>query len=300
MSDQNQVESLIQGYQRIDPRLYDILRFLASQIESLRTVINLSLTPETVAAEDPTLALPASFTYTLPGASVNLAWSASDINGNILSAVSSFEVRKGTDWATASFVVRTSSLSAILAPDLLTGEHTYLLKTINSSGSYSTSYLTLVVNISPIFLVSLTSTVVDNNILLYWTEPATHSFNITRYEVFREGVSLGFKYGTFMATFENVGGTFEYGVVAYDLAGNSSLMYTIDITVSAPPDFELISNILSTFSGTKSHCVVDSGKLVAATANDTWQSHFATLGWNTPQDQINAGYPIYLQPSWVE
>lgn len=29
----------------------------------------------------------------------------------------------------------------------------------------------------------------------------------------------------------------------------------------------------------------------------TWEGHFLDRGWNTPQDQIDAGYPIYAQPS---
>lgn len=297
MSDRNQIESLIQGYQRADPRLYDILRLLASQIQSLRVLINTSVTPETIAREDPTLTLPTFFTYSLPGTSVNLSWGGTDSSGRVLN--NSFEIRKGTSWDTASFVVRTSSLSAILAPDLLVGTHTYLLKTIGSSGSYSSHFLTLLVGISPVSEVEFTANVIDNNILLYWVEPINHPFNIVKYEIFREGVSLGFQFGTFAAMFESAGGTFTYSIVAHDLAGNISLPYTLEVKVNQPPDFELVSKIASTFTGTKNHCVVDAGSLVATTANDSWQSHFATEGWDSIQDQLDAGYPIFLQPSWM-
>jgi len=34
-----------------------------------------------------------------------------------------------------------------------------------------------------------------------------------------------------------------------------------------------------------------------ANATETWQAHFTSNGWSTPQDQITAGYPIYLEPS---
>ena len=30
---------------------------------------------------------------------------------------------------------------------------------------------------------------------------------------------------------------------------------------------------------------------------ETWQSHFTSRGWTTPQDQVTAGYAIFAQPS---
>jgi hypothetical protein len=297
MSDRNQVDALIQGYQRVDPRLYDILRTLSAQIRTIRSTINATTTPEAAALEDPTLNLPSFFTYSLPGNNVTLSWSGTDSSGTVLSAM--FEIRKGTNWETASFITRTSSLSATLPPDLTVGTHVYLLKTIGFTGKYSVNSLTLYVTISPIPQVVVTSNVIDNNILLYWSEPVSHQFNIVKYEIFRNGVSVGFQFGTFAALFENAGGTFEYSVIAYDLAGNTSLPYILNVKVNQPPDFELVSKLTSTFTGTTIHCVVEAGVLLATTSNDTWQSHFATEGWDSIQDQLDAGYPIYLQPAWM-
>jgi hypothetical protein len=30
---------------------------------------------------------------------------------------------------------------------------------------------------------------------------------------------------------------------------------------------------------------------------DTWATHFTSRGWSTPQDQISAGYPVFIQPA---
>lgn len=298
MSDQNLVESLIQGYQRKDPRLYDILRMLAGQVEAVRVLVNEALTPEIVAAEDPTLPLPASITYSLPGDSVKIEWASVDSSGDPLSAVSNFELRKGTDWATASLEVRTTSLSVNLEPDLLTGDHTYLLKTINASGAYSVDYLTLVVTIGAVSAPGLTATVIDNNVLLYWTEPTAHSFNISYYSISRESVTLGISVGTFLSYFESTAGTFTYGIKAYDLAGNVSSETLLAVTLSSPPDFELVASQLSTFAGTPTNAIVDSGALIAPVFTaETFTEHFVNNGFDQIQDFITAGYGPWLTPS---
>lgn len=50
-----------------------------------------------------------------------------------------------------------------------------------------------------------------------------------------------------------------------------------------------------------SACVVasDGGLLSPVATGQTWASHFAGNGWNSPQDQITAGYPMYIQPAVV-
>ena len=40
-----------------------------------------------------------------------------------------------------------------------------------------------------------------------------------------------------------------------------------------------------------------SGLLASANTTETWQTHFTSRSWNTPQDQINAGYAYFLMPS---
>jgi hypothetical protein len=68
--------------------------------------------------------------------------------------------------------------------------------------------------------------------------------------------------------------------------------------VSQPPDYVLKFDQNSTFNGTKTNVSSEGGLLYAnVNTTETWQGHFTSRGWNTPQDQINAGYPIYGLPS---
>jgi hypothetical protein len=68
--------------------------------------------------------------------------------------------------------------------------------------------------------------------------------------------------------------------------------------VSQPPDYVLKLDQNSTFSGSKTNAMVEGGVLTACVnTTETWQSHFTSRSWTTPQDQINAGYPYFAMPS---
>ncbi|NBX51076.1 hypothetical protein EBT25_14385, partial [bacterium] len=69
-------------------------------------------------------------------------------------------------------------------------------------------------------------------------------------------------------------------------------------TVASPPDFIFHGAFESTFSGTLSSAILEQGSvIVPVNTTETWANHFTTRSWSTPQDQINAGYPIYIQPN---
>jgi hypothetical protein len=73
---------------------------------------------------------------------------------------------------------------------------------------------------------------------------------------------------------------------------------SVNALVNQPPDYSLQYNQNSAFAGTATNFVADSGTYVTPVSpTETWQDHFTTRSWTTPQDQINAGYPIYAQPS---
>ncbi|SPA17264.1 host specificity protein J [Cupriavidus taiwanensis] len=127
-------------------------------------------------------------------------------------------------------------------------------------------------------------------------------------------------YGTndteFAAIFEQVGGHRRYCIVAEDTAGNISNEVSVDVIMNPPPDFVLIDE--RDLSCTDPECV----RVNAAVSTDvygnhvaylapkepqTWQQHYDGHGWTTPQQQVDAGFPIYIQPTeatgsleWVE
>lgn len=150
--------------------------------------------------------------------------------------------------------------------------------------------------------------VIDNNVLLYWTAPAA-SLPIDHYDVrkgasYAAGGSIGSNgNATFTTTFEQQSGTYTYWIVAYDSAGNAGPPTAITATVNQPPDYILRSSIDTTFTtaGVETATLVgmytENGRLYGPTLNQTYDAHFTSQSWSTPNDQINAGDPLYFQPS---
>ena len=177
------------------------------------------------------------------------------------------------------------------------GSTIYRIKTINSNGDYSVEETKVEVIVPPIGGLVITATVIDNNVLLSWTKPTT-TFNIDYYEITKNGSVIGQNRSTFFVTFETVSGTYTYGVTAIDIAGNESDESTIAAEVRQPPDFDLIAQLVDDLSGTKVNTVIQDGRLLAnINLTETWADHFFNNGWTTIQDQIDDGFPIYIQPT---
>jgi hypothetical protein len=144
--------------------------------------------------------------------------------------------------------------------------------------------------------------VIDNNVLLQWTD-STQTLPIVSYEL-RKGSAwasatvIGTKQGKFTTVFETVSGTYTYWLAGVDSAGNYGTPGSVSAMVNQPPDYILKLNQVSTFNGTGTNVVsFGSGLVASVNTSETWQSHFTTRGWTTPQDQINAGYAWYAMPS---
>jgi hypothetical protein len=144
--------------------------------------------------------------------------------------------------------------------------------------------------------------VIDNNVLLKWND-CTQTLPLDSYEL-RRGATwatatvIGTKKGLFTTVFETASGTYTYWLAGIDLAGNYGTPGSVAAVVNQPPDYVLNYDQDSTFTGTKTNTVAENATLVATVSTtETWQDHFSSRGWTTLQDQINAGYPIYAQPS---
>lgn len=300
------VQSLLSGQEFGDNRLYSLLLQMAQDLYRLDNQIN---PPTVVGAFGLTgqIVLPntvTGLTATLFNNNLRLSWDA-------LGGLISYEVRyisgNHTDasWNTASVILKTGTTSANINPltiPLIFGDHTFLVKSVDSNGKYSDVASYVVVNIPIIQAPVITSVIVNNFVLLYWTAP-TSVFLIDHYNIYKNTVLQGAVSGTFEAIFETVGGTFTYVVVPVDIVGNVGLASTgLVAIVSNPADFTLHASLTSILSGTKTNCVVEAIAglnylLACVDLVKTWTTHFTTPGWNTPQDQINAGYPIFIEPS---
>lgn len=212
-----------------------------------------------------------------------------------------YEVRQGSTWATAEQlgIVKSTVFSVGY---IQAGLQTFLVRALDTSGHMSTTAASVSVTFSAPTPVTVTQEVIDNNVLLRWTE-STATLSIRHYIV-RRGATwagatdIGTVAGRFTVIFETQGGTFNYWVAAVDLAGNVGTPAFVTTLVNQPPDYQLQFDQNSAFGGTRTNVAAfDGGQLATVSLTETWEQHFVSRGWNTPQDQINAGFPIYAQPS---
>jgi hypothetical protein len=250
LSIKSEVTNLIGGLRRYDPRVHQALELLAGRLTDIDEELHPRTSPGSVSTGivlTDLISPPDNFVITSTGSTTRLSWDA---------AVGAFqyEIRKGTTWASASFVTRTSGLRADVDP-LIYGFHTYLIKSLTIGSAYSTGTNTGVFTVSQIDPPTVSTKVIDNNVLLYWTAP-TSTYTIDQYEVKRNGVSLGFIRGTFTSFFEQVGGTYSYSVTAIDVAGNEGDEAVVSIVVNQPPDYAIQDTFVSDLGGVRVNVLV--------------------------------------------
>jgi len=254
----DRIRSLITGLQKTQPKIYEALSAVAKALDKLDTnieavVSELASVPESGLAIAPNVIV---FTYRFTRRNVILEWEQPDLS------IFHYEIKVGgADWDTATHVLTTSTLSAVLDP-LVVGTTRYWIKGIDFDGNVSIAALALDVVVPAIGAISVTSAVIDNNILFSWTEP-TSTFDIDYYTIYKGAVLVGKTKGTFAVVFESVGGTFEYKFKPVDIAGNVGPESTISVEVRQPPDFDLLAQLVDDLSGTKVNTMIQDGKLLA-------------------------------------
>lgn len=315
------LNSLLQGYQHADPRLYDILSGLIGSVEDLQDTVFPIVEQISNITEEPIPDVPLNFAYSTTLRNLILTWSAA-------ANARTYEIRRGSDWDTASQVTVTGITEVRLDP-IAVGTTRYLLKALNGNGEYSTGFATLDVIILPIGSTTITGRVIDNFVLLTWSIPGS-TWDIDFYTIKRGTDTIGIQRGTFIAIFEAISGTFTYSITPTDIAGNLGPTASITLVVSQPADFELLDFRVSLLDQSKTNALIygdpilgwinneptpgwdanliagqnwtweagNTGKiLVCIDLTQTYQVHFTSRAWNTPQDQVSAGYPIYIQPT---
>lgn len=268
-------------------------------IKALDTSGVYSTTATSVSVTIDPAGVPPSFTGTFKGTDIELRWAA--IAGSL--ATQSYEIRYGTTsstWETATVAGRVQG-TVYSTKASWSGVRRWFVAAVDLKGSAGAAAITdTTVNIA--LQPSITQQVVDNNVLLQWND-VTQTLPIESYEL-RKGNTwatatvIGTKQGRFTSVFEVASGTYTYWLAAIDSAGNYGTPGSVSAVVNQPPDYQLQFDYNSTFSGTRTNVAVEGGKLVAAVnTTETWQQHFTTRSWTTPQDQINAGYAYYALPS---
>lgn len=264
-------------------------------IKALDTSGNYSTTAASVAVDLAVAAQP-TVAGAFAGDQIVLTWGA--VNGDL--ATEAYEIRYG-----ASFAAGTS-LGTIKGTSFATraqwsGARTFWIAAIDLAGNYGAAGSFVATVLAP-NSITVTQEAIDNNVLLRWGD-ATSTLPLEYYEL-RKGATwasatvIGRTPSRFTTIFESSGGTFTYWVAGIDIAGNLGAQASVTALVNQPPDYQLQYNQDSTFAGTKSNFFLDAGSYVTPVDTaETWQSHFTSRSWTTPQDQINAGFPVYAMPA---
>jgi predicted phage tail protein len=212
-----------------------------------------------------------------------------------------YVLKRGSSWATATTVATIYSTVYTLKADW-GGVQKFWLAAVDVNGVEGTpddADVTVALPTAP----TITQQVIDNNVLLRWND-VTQTLPIVSYELRRgstwAGASVvGTKQGGFTTVFETASGTYTYWLAGIDSAGNYGAPGSVSAIVNQPPDYVLQLDQNSTFAGTKANIYADStlGQIVNVNTTETWQDHFTSRGYTSPQDQIDAGFAYYLMPT---
>ena len=182
---------------------------------------------------------------------------------------------------------------------------TFSFTTIDTIGNRSTTAISSV-NVLEGSINTITAEIIDNNALLRWTGVngtlPIDTYKISRGSTYQSSLSdvIGYRRGTFTTIFESQSGDYTYWITPIDTAGNEGVYKSINATISQPPDFILNTVFNCDFSGTKTNIkVADDSKTATLPVNttQTYQQHFTANSWTTAQNQVSAGYPLWLTPS---
>lgn len=198
---------------------------------------------------------------------------------------------------------KTTKSNSITVPADWTGDRLFIVKTVDIHGNKSSGFSNDVAKVAPNPPTDLKTQVIDNTVMLYWKLPDRTSLPID-HVMLRKGATfatstpIGEKKGEFTTVTEVVGGEYTYWLSAVDTEGIESSPVSITTIVAEPPDFVFNGQFISDFSGTKSSAAFDGSSLVLPiNTTETFEQHFTSRSWNTPQNQIDAGFPIFIQPS---
>lgn len=200
-------------------------------------------------------------------------------------------------------IVKTSKSNTITLPTDWVGDKVFTVKTVDIHSNKSVGFSKSITKFAPNPVTNFRTQVIDNTIMFYWDLPAKTTLPID-HVLIKKGPDwstaevIGEKKGNFTTLNEFQGGVYTYWIATVDTSGEYSTPINLTSTVSEPPDFVFHGEFITDFTATKSSALLDNGSLlIPVNITETWQGHFTTHGWTTPQDQVSAGYPIFIQPA---
>jgi hypothetical protein len=254
-------------------------------------VQGLSVPPET----------PTAFVAQVTGNGVQLSWGDStslDYSESL--------VRSGTVWASGTKITNKSSTTHLLGW-LSAGMNYFMIKHVDCIGNESVDPAYASINISAPLPVSISRGDVQANVVTFAWDDSKTSQPIKSYRYYTGNAGDAFAvcvlYGSAGSDGRNdliaftSSGAKRVWFVAEDLAGNTSTPTYVDVTITMPNNFVLSDRYVAAFPGTLTNASLIDESIYMPIAAETWQQHFVNNSWLTAQDQINAGYPYYFEPS---
>lgn len=216
--------------------------------------------------------------------------------------------------------------STIVLPANWIGDKTFTVKTVDNLGAKSSGKSIVVTKLAPNPPTDVRTQVIDNNVMLYWinaektTLPIAY-VRIRKGSTFADSVEVGTKAGAFTTISELVGGNYTYWLTSVDTDGNESIETKVTASVSEPPDFVFRGELLSDMNSGGGYWedsriwddgfiwkdsaslvltnaeLTENGIILPVNTTETFQEHFTNNSWTTPNAQVVAGYPVFIQPA---
>ena len=162
---------------------------------------------------------------------------------------------------------------------MIAGTHTFLVRAVDSSGNKSEWGTADILVRAPGKVTFSGCYPLDNNAMVYWTEPKRGTFPVERYlfgYVDEDGydIQLGYTSALFTTIVETKGGDYTYWVIPVDTAGNKGEREIVTLSITQPPEFRLFYDVDSTFSGTRENMILDGkGTMVGPYTDQTWNEN---------------------------
>ncbi|MCG7628984.1 phage tail protein [Epibacterium sp. MM17-32] len=213
--------------------------------------------------------------------------------------ISYYELRRGEVFATSSSIARLTGNAHSFPADWV-GTEVFWIVAYDTAGNPSPAQIAEVDIVAP-SAPSPRSEVIDNNVLLRWSNGSgtlpVVATEIRKGETYETAEVMQQMDANFATFFEFNSGSYKYWLTNIDSAGNWGTPAAITTVVNEPPDFVLQTAMTSDFSGTMNQVIMGpNGLLFGIDETKTVDDHFQDYGFDTPQQQVDAGYPIFIQP----
>lgn len=302
MSNENAFLNLIRIEDKKDSTLFRALQLLANDVYKLDKAVFPPEPKETADQESVAIGgiLPAVKNFTAVAYPTNLR-----LDWDMLRNAAHYQIKMGEDWDTAKPIIITSNDVANVDPiflNLIYGTYTFIICPMNLSGELGDETRTTLV-VSLIDPPKLDVDVVVANVLLRWSVPVS-MWKIDYFIVYKNNLPIGAIYGTFKLLQEQVGGTYSYSIAAVDIVGNVSMMSAVKtVDLHDPSEFEFVDDLPADYTGdyvrTNKTTINGVEGVIGPTLVHTWEEHYIFFNFESPQDQVDKGYPLYYQPSYI-